>query len=135
LSWSDVCGDVLEAMREVYNGPIVLEPRHPSLSDGHMLRRLQQAHISVVAADPPLIITALKPLGDPALCYFRLHGNPRVYWSSYDEQALLAVADQVEQLVKQKRQVWVMFDNTASGAATPNAFRLKEMLGVALKSA
>jgi uncharacterized protein YecE (DUF72 family) len=56
-----------------------------------------------------------------------------MYWSPYDQAALRSVADQVEQLVKQKRQVWVMFDNTASGAATPNALRLKDMLWAAMK--
>lgn len=129
LAWSDTCGDVLEAMREVYDGTVVLEPRHPSWSSGPVLRRLQQAHISVVAADPPLIIPTLKPLGDPAMCYFRLHGNPRVYWSPYEEAALRKVAIQVEELLKLRRRVWVVFDNTASGQAAPNALRLKRVLG------
>lgn len=130
LEWTDAHGDVLEAIREVYNGPIVLEPRHPSWSDGRVLRRLQQAHMNVVAADPPLIIPVLKPLGDPALCYFRLHGNPRMYWSAYDEVTLRSVAGQVEGLLEQERRVWVMFDNTASGQAAPNSLLLKKMLGV-----
>lgn len=129
LAWSDVHGDVLEAMREVYDGPVVLEPRHPSWADGPVLRRLQQARISVAAADPPLIVPTLQPLGDPAMSYFRLHGNPRMYWSAYDRDALHAVAEQVKQLVESKRQVWVMFDNTAGGAAAPNALQLGRMLG------
>ena len=66
LAWSEASDDVLEAMREVYNGPVVLGPRHPSWSDGDVLRRLQHVRISVIAADPPLIIPALKPFGDTA---------------------------------------------------------------------
>ena len=128
LSWSDAHGDVIEAMREVYAGTIVLEPRHPSWSDASVLRRLQKARISLVAADPPLIISALQPLGDPALPYFRLHGSPRMYWSAYDKAALQAIAAQLNELLQQNRQPWVIFDNTASGAAAPNALLLKEML-------
>ena len=131
LAWIEECGDVLEAVRGVYKGPLVVEPRHPSWSDGVVLRKLRQANISVVAADPPLIIPALKPLGDPVLCYFRLHGNPRMYWSPYDEPTLCAVAHQVAELLKLGQHAWVMFDNTASLAAVPNALRLNELLKAA----
>lgn len=66
---------------------LVSEPLHPSWSAADVPRRGQQAHISVVAADPSLIMPDLKPFGDPALCCSRLHGNARTYWSPYDEAA------------------------------------------------
>lgn len=130
LSWSEAHGDVLEAVREVYGGSIVLEPRHPSWADSAVLGRLKRIRIGVVAADPPLIVPAVEPLGEPSLAYFRLHGNPRMYWSPYDEAALRSVAEKAQAWFEKDHQVWIMFDNTASGEAAPNALRLKKMIGI-----
>jgi uncharacterized protein YecE (DUF72 family) len=128
LAWSEAHGDVLEAVREVYTGPIVLEPRNPSWSNAAVIRRLLSVGMSVVAADPPLITSQLGPLGDPATSYFRLHGAPRMYWSAYDKDSLRTVVTAVRRSLGTKGRVWVMFDNTASGQAALNALHLKEML-------
>jgi uncharacterized protein YecE (DUF72 family) len=47
-----------------------------------------------------------------------------MYWSSYDEHAIAALAGTLDRTTAQ--QVWCVFDNTASGAAIENAWELRE---------
>jgi uncharacterized protein YecE (DUF72 family) len=101
----------------------VWEPRHASwFSDeaDHLLREFQ---IARVAADPACVPLAAQPGGYDSLVYFRLHGSPRRYYSSYDDSALNLLASQLSQFAT-KAEVWCTFDNTASGAAIANALDL-----------
>ena len=81
-----------------------------------------------MAADPPLLYTDLRPSGYPHLVYFRLHGSPRVYWSSYSDDFLHPLSEQVCDRLKAGEQVWVSFDNTAAGAGATDALRLKDLI-------
>jgi len=76
-----------------------------------------------VAADPSLTPEAAQPAGWPELVYFRLHGSPRRYYSSYSKQYL---SRQAKNLLRLSVRVpaWCIFDNTASGAALGNALEL-----------
>ena len=58
----------------------------------------------------------------PGLRYFRLHGSPVPYRSRYDAPFLDALAGRL------RLGDWCIFDNTASGAALPNAVQLLERL-------
>ena len=69
------------------------------------------------------------PGGAHDLAYFRLHGSPRMYWSRYDAAWLDALADQVAEAAQSAREVWCIFDNTASSSALPNALELLERVG------
>jgi len=51
-----------------------------------------------------------------------------MYYSSYSEQALAALANDVRAQLKKRVSAWVVFDNTAHGQATANAAQLKAML-------
>ncbi len=128
LPWSETCDEVLQAMREVYSGGLVLEPRHPTWAEPRILTGLRKLAIAVVAADPPLITWSLLPQGDHSLCYFRLHGQPRVYWSAYEEATLVDLSRNATDLLRAGSSVWVIFDNTASGEAALNARRLQELM-------
>jgi len=87
---------------------------------------LLAAHrVGRVAADPPRHPRALTPGGWPGICYWRLHGSPRMYRSAYDQAALVALA---RALRAAPGEAWCMFDNTASGAAAADALRLADML-------
>jgi uncharacterized protein YecE (DUF72 family) len=48
-----------------------------------------------------------------------------MYYSAYSEAQLAQLAEQVR---AQAGDVWVIFDNTASGAGVENALRLRERL-------
>ena len=58
--------------------------------------------------------------------YMRMHGAPRIYYSSYDQQAIDRLAVKLAQPAA--RQGWCIFDNTASGAASANAVEFRGVL-------
>ena len=113
----------LELVRAVYDGPVVCEPRHATWFSPPVDTLLDRYRISRVAADPPPVPAAIAPAGWPRLAYFRLHGSPRTYWSSYDENYIATLAGIVRSVSKAE-EVWCVFDNTASGAAIENASEL-----------
>jgi len=115
--------DFLSMLREMYQGPAVLEPRHLSWFGAEPDSILREFHVARVAADPALTPEAAQPAGWPELVYFRLHGSPRRYYSSYSGAFLSHLA---EGLLKLSKHVatWCIFDNTASGAALGNALDL-----------
>ena len=119
-----VAGAFLAVLRALHDGPVALEPRHATWFTGGAAALLREYGVARVAADPARVPEAAVPAGAPELAYFRLHGSPRVYWSRYDERWLDALAGQVERAAGRARAVWCIFDNTAGGAALPNALEL-----------
>lgn len=113
------------AFDAIVGGSIVLEPRHPSWFDPAVDTMLAANCIARVAADPAPVPAAALPGGWRGLAYFRLHGSPKPYWSSYDAEALASWADKAR---AEAGETWVIFDNTASGAATPDALALQALL-------
>jgi uncharacterized protein YecE (DUF72 family) len=113
-------------LRELYAGPVACEPRHVSWfeADGDAL--LERHRVARVAADPPRHPRAFEPAGWRGLAYWRLHGSPRMYWSSYDDAALDALATAMR--ASSADEVWCIFDNTTSGAAAANALELQRRL-------
>jgi len=116
------------ALRELYSGHVVCEPRHETWFTPTAERRLTEFHIARVAADPALVEAAELPGGWSGLVYYRLHGSPRIYYSEYSEQYLDALAGAVVEAAR-AAPVWCIFDNTAEGAATANALSLRERIG------
>ena len=64
------------------------------------------------------------PGGWAGLVYLRLHGSPRMYYSSYERVTLNLLADRLAQAAATASSVCCIFDNTASGAAAGNALYL-----------
>jgi len=114
----------LVALRRSFAGRIAWEPRHASWFGKEARALLLRYRVARVAADPPLHPGAEEPDGDGDLVYVRLHGSPRVYYSSYEDAYLDALADRLRRYTAQ--EVWCVFDNTASGAAFWNALALKD---------
>ena len=117
----------LSLLRRVYKEDVVLEPRHGSWFNDSADQLLQQFHIARVAADPACVPAAYRPGGLYDIVYFRLHGSPRRYYSSYDQHFLTTLATQIAS-VAAKTRVWCIFDNTASGSAIENAIELSVIL-------
>jgi uncharacterized protein YecE (DUF72 family) len=107
--------DFFDRLRRHYDGAAALEPRHPSWFAPEIEALLAQHRIARVAADPP--VGPFAPGGWRGFEYWRLHGSPKIYYSSYDED-FLATFDK-----RLGRDAWVIFDNTALGHATRNALR------------
>ncbi len=113
-------------LRTEYSGPLVFEPRHASWFEDDVDGLLQQFEVSWVAADPAKVPAAGRTGGSKNLAYFRLHGSPRVYYSSYEHTFLAALADTIR--ASAAKEIWCIFDNTAAGAATANALSLQLLL-------
>lgn len=105
---------------------VVCEPRHPSWFDVEADSLLAAYAIARVAADPARVPTGGWPGGTLSLSYYRLHGAPRVYYSAYDSAFLSTLAAAIRGSAAE--EVWCIFDNTASGAATANALTLQMQL-------
>ena len=114
------------SLRARYRGPLACEPRHPTWFTGAADRRLDAHGVGRVGADPPCAEQGGEPSASPKVVYYRLHGSPDMYYSSYDA----AYLDRLAQRLRQVRRVpaWCVFDNTARGAATLNGIDLRERL-------
>ncbi len=130
----DRASTFFEQLRRLHTGPVVLEPRHPTWFTA-IAEDLLLAHgIARAAADPAPVPAAASPAGDPNLVYYRLHGSPRTYYSSYTDEFLEALARNLAALPS-SAEAWVIFDNTASGAALGNALTLDRLLRSAAPAA
>jgi len=114
------------AFRARYRGALVCEPRHPTWFTGAGDRRLEAHGVGRVGADPPCADDGGEPAASPRVVYYRLHGSPDMYYSSYDADYLNRLADRMRHI--QRSPVWCIFDNTARGAATLNAIELNDIL-------
>jgi uncharacterized protein YecE (DUF72 family) len=106
-------------LRREYEGLAALEPRHVSWFTPQVAKMLREQRVARVAADPARVPEAGVPGGFDGLVYYRLHGSPRMYYSPYGEEYLHRLASLIA-----GREAWVIFDNTASGAAIHNALEL-----------
>jgi uncharacterized protein YecE (DUF72 family) len=115
-------------LRKRFDRGIALEPRHASWFGEPANLLLKQFEVARVAADPARAEGDGEPGGWPGLAYFRLHGSPRIYYSSYQDDYLAALAERLQSLKRSRTPTWCIFDNTTLGAATSNALSLIELL-------
>ena len=115
-------------LRKRFDRGVALEPRHASWFGDRADRLLNDFEVARVAADPPRAEGDGEPGGWPGLAYFRLHGSPRIYYSSYEDNFLGALAEKLRALRRRRIPTWCIFDNTTLGAATGNALSLMERL-------
>ncbi len=115
----------LAMIRDMHPGNVVLEPRHESWFRVETEELLKSFQIARVAADPACVPTAFHPGGWDGLRYYRLHGSPRRYYSTYSSEFLQNIAEATKAEFAAK--TWCIFDNTASGAAMGNALELRQM--------
>ena len=116
------------ALRARYRGPVVCEPRHPTWFSGAADRRLEAHGVGRVGADPSCGEGGGDREGSDRIAYFRLHGSPVMYQSSYEDERLDRLAARMRELARD-RPVWCVFDNTSRGAATLNGLALAQRLG------
>lgn len=124
----DVAETFFVSLRARYGGPVAFEPRHPTWFGDEVTERLVAHRVARVAADPAPVPAASEPGGWPGLVYFRLHGSPKMYYSTYDDAYLDELAERMRGAAEYSSDVWCIFDNTALDAATPNALNLIKRL-------
>jgi uncharacterized protein YecE (DUF72 family) len=118
----------LRLLRDRFGQGIALEPRHASWFEPSPDALLRSSQVARVLADPARHDAARAPGGWPERVYLRLHGSPRVYYSSYEPAVLQSLAMRLRQAAEDGAESWCMFDNTASGAAAGNALELQRLL-------
>ena len=111
-------------MRKRSDRSFALEPRHASWFGSKAEQLMKDFRIARVAADPPRAESDGAPGGFEGFAYLRLHGSPRLYWSPYENDYLVALAGKLRSLHRRRIPTWCIFDNTASGAATANALSI-----------
>lgn len=113
---------VFRQLRERHDCMLACEARNGSWFGDEATALLRAYDVTRVSADPP----AGEPgpyVATTGSAYVRLHGSPRMYYSSYGEAWLREVAAWLAE-----RGGWCIFDNTASGAAIMNALALRRLL-------
>jgi uncharacterized protein YecE (DUF72 family) len=123
-----VAGAFLDALRERFDGDVAVEPRHASWFTPEADALLAQRRMARVLADPVRHDPGRLPGGWPGRVYLRLHGSPRMYYSSYEAPLLAALARRIAQALREEVPVWCIFDNTAGSSAVDNALSLQEAL-------
>ena len=117
----DVARVFLEWMRARYSGDIFIEPRHRTWFSPAATKLMYDLRVGRVAADPAVVPAAAEPGGTTGHVYFRLHGSPQVYFSSYTTSYLDGLAFRLRMHARAGDTVWCIFDNTIQGAAASNA--------------
>jgi uncharacterized protein YecE (DUF72 family) len=102
---------------------IACEPRHASWFAAEVDSLLDELHVARVAADPAICAEAARPGGRRHLSYWRLHGSPVIYRSSYRDR-IAQYAEALRAEGDAGRDVWCIFDNTASSAGAGDALAL-----------
>ena len=114
-----------EQLAERSDAAIACEPRHPSWFTPAADALLEQFRVARVAADPAICDVAAVPGGWAGLAYWRLHGSPVIYRSSYRDR----IADYASKLqAGPADDVWCIFDNTAASAGAGDAVAMLKQL-------
>ena len=106
---------------------VACEPRHPSWFTPEAEALLDRLRVARVAADPAVCGGAALPGGWGGFRYWRLHGSPQIYRSSYADRIEI-YASTLSEEAKSGREIWCIFDNTASSAGAGDALALMEAL-------
>lgn len=107
---------------------IACEPRHPSWFEPAADDLLVDLEVARVAADPAICDGAGRPGGARSISYWRLHGSPVIYRSSYGDR-IGSYAALLKAEAAAAGQIWCIFDNTASSAGAGDALALMGELG------
>ena len=118
----------LVALRRRHAGDVAFEPRHASWFSPACAMVMERYRIARVGADPSLGPEGGDPAAWGGLAYWRLHGSPQIYRSSYSDARLTELAAKLLRAKRSTRAVWCVFDNTASGAAVANALALQKLV-------
>jgi uncharacterized protein YecE (DUF72 family) len=119
-----VAAGFFRALRKRIDVPVVCEPRHASWFTPDANDWLAGRGIARVAADPAKVPGGSEPGGWTGLAYYRWHGSPRIYYSDYDHETLMALRERLAAQRERGITAWCIFDNTASGAALGNALTM-----------
>lgn len=126
----DHAENFLGTLRERFRGHVACEPQHLGWFEADANVLLQRHRVARVGADLARVPPAAIPGGLIGLLYYRIHGSPRMYYSSYSSSMLEHVATALAPAAHTSER-WCIFDNTRLGAATGDALALLWLVTVA----
>jgi len=124
-----------EWIRARYSGDLFVEPRHRTWFTPAATKLMYEVKIGRVAADPAVVPAAAEPGGVSGHVYFRLHGSPQIYFSSYTTSYLDGLAFRLRMHGRAGDTVWCIFDNTIQGFAASNALAVARKIDLGDKAA
>ena len=114
--------------RSMFDCEIACEARHPGWFGEEATDLFSRLGIIRVVADPAKGAPEVHvPTTDHF--YIRLHGSPRIYYSSYDDAYLAQMARAMRAHAAAGHSTLCVFDNTAGQQSMPNALTLLKALG------
>jgi uncharacterized protein YecE (DUF72 family) len=116
----------LKALKK-YRRRNVFEFRHDSWVDDEVTALLIEENACMCMADWPPFVDELPATAD--FVYIRRHGKGGGYDTLYSRKELQKDAGRIKRYLKEKRDVFIYFNNDAMGYAARNAMDLKGMLG------
>jgi uncharacterized protein YecE (DUF72 family) len=102
----------------------VIEFRHESWWQDHVKSELAENNITFCGISHPRLPD--EAVINTELVYYRFHGIPDLYYSEYADKELKRIADTIRQSNK-ARNIFIYFNNTATGAAIQNALSFEKM--------
>jgi uncharacterized protein YecE (DUF72 family) len=119
-----IAGAFFRVLRQETPAHIVCEARNPSWFVNDATAMLEKYRITRAVTDPVPLGCEFTVQAESRFAYFRLHGSPRIYFSAYPIAYLQGVAASAVAAA----ETWCIFDNTAAGAAWPDATMLQRFI-------
>lgn len=113
-----IVNNFFKLLRYKFKGKVALEPRHISWANSDTRSTFAEFNIVQVSSD---LLLDPSQQESQSFEYYRLHGFPKIYESSYNNLFLNQLAAHISDAS------WVIFDNTKFGAAIENAISLKNL--------
>ena len=106
----------------------MVEFRHPSWWDGEVQRTLARQHVAFVGQSyPPPLELPDEVVANTDVIYYRFHGVPELYKSSYSPEFLSRVAGEVK-AAENVRAVYLYFNNGIGAVGVENARQMQQLL-------
>jgi uncharacterized protein YecE (DUF72 family) len=123
-----VTEDFFKVLRENYPAQtFVLEVRHKSWFVEEAIELMQEYQIGFVISSGGKRFPGLE-IATTDTVYLRLHGDEKLYSSSYSDEKLEKYAFMIKDWLLDEKQIWVFFNNTILGHAITDSQRLYRLI-------
>ena len=123
-----IAEEFYRTLREKYSRQtFALEARHASWFSEESLELMRDYDITAVMASAGKRFPGTEQSTTNTI-YLRLHGDEKMYTSSYSDEKLERYAYMIKDWLEDEKQVWVFFNNTVLGSAVTDAQQLKQFI-------
>lgn len=101
----------------------IIEFRHLSWWNDEVLKIFKEKNITFCNVSHPTLPDSIAKTN--SLGYFRFHGSPKMFYSSYENEYLEKILESIA--TKNFEEFYIYFNNTASIAGISNALEMKKL--------